>query len=176
LERLAHEGLLQPNPTGGFVIRGFTLDDVWDSIELRGTLEGKAARLAAETIKNPDDTALLRSVQDEMDSLGEPTAETLPTYLELNDAFDAEIVRLAKSSLLRVTLDHLFCLPFASPSALVNSPLKMRDGRHLLLVGKEHHHFLIDAIENAQGDFAESLAFEHSNLTRSRRPPHHYRR
>jgi GntR family transcriptional regulator, vanillate catabolism transcriptional regulator len=164
LERLAYEGLIQPNPTGGFVIRGFTLDDVWDSVELRGTLEGNAARLAAERIKSREDTAILRRIQDEMDSLGAPTAETLPTYLELNDAFHAEIVRLSRNSLLRVTLDHLFCLPFASPSALVNSPLEMHDGKHLVLVGKEHHHLLIDAIESGQGEFAESLAFEHSNL------------
>jgi GntR family transcriptional regulator, vanillate catabolism transcriptional regulator len=166
LERLAHEGLLEPNPTGGFVIRGFTLDDIWDSIEVRGTLEGTAARLAAERLTAPDDVAALRKWQDEMDLLGEPTTETLPTYLELNDAFHAEIVRLARSPILRLALDRLFCLPFSSPSALVNSPLKMQDARHRFLTGKQHHHLLIDAIANRRGDFAESLAREHSKLTR----------
>ena len=32
LERLAHEGLLEPYPTGGFIVRTFTLEDVWDGI------------------------------------------------------------------------------------------------------------------------------------------------
>src|SRR5262249_62308666 len=30
LERLAHEALLAPYPTGGFVVRKFTLNDIWD--------------------------------------------------------------------------------------------------------------------------------------------------
>ena len=42
LERLAHEGLLEPYPTGGFVVRKFTLNDVWDGLEVRGLLEGGA--------------------------------------------------------------------------------------------------------------------------------------
>src|SRR5581483_1786758 len=47
LDRLAHEGLLEASPTGGFVVRSFTIEDVWDAIETRGVLEGAAARLAA---------------------------------------------------------------------------------------------------------------------------------
>ena len=48
LERLTQDGLLEALPTTGFVVREFGLSDTWDSIELRGTLEGTAARLAAE--------------------------------------------------------------------------------------------------------------------------------
>src|SRR5690349_16187332 len=55
LERLAHEGLLDPYPTGGFIVRRFTLEDVWDSIEVRGVLEGAAARQAAERLTNDED-------------------------------------------------------------------------------------------------------------------------
>src|SRR5215813_11895884 len=47
LDRLAHEGLLEPSPSGGFVVRQFTIEEVWDAIETRGVLEGMAARLAA---------------------------------------------------------------------------------------------------------------------------------
>jgi GntR family transcriptional regulator of vanillate catabolism len=166
LERLAHEGLLEPNPTGGFIIRAFTLDDVWDSIEIRGTLEGIAARLAAERITAEAQLDTLRAYQDEMDALGEPATETFPSYLELNELFHAEIVRLAGSAMLRLTLDRLFCLPFASPSALVNSPMKLPDAGNRLNVGKEQHHLLIEAISSRHGAFAESLAREHSRLTR----------
>jgi GntR family transcriptional regulator of vanillate catabolism len=48
LERLSNEGLLEPYTTGGFIVREFTLDDVWNGIEVRGLLEGGAARLAAD--------------------------------------------------------------------------------------------------------------------------------
>src|SRR5256885_8043956 len=75
LERLAHEGLLQPYPTGGFIVRRVTLDDVWDGIEVRGLLEGGAARLAAERLVNDSEVEPLRKRQEEMDALGEPTVE-----------------------------------------------------------------------------------------------------
>lgn len=50
LSRLAHEGLLEAAPFGRFRARKFTLAEVWDAIELRGVLEGTAARLAAERL------------------------------------------------------------------------------------------------------------------------------
>src|SRR5438128_8612345 len=65
LERLAHEGLLESYPTGGFVVRGFTLEDVWDSIEIRGNLEGMAAQLAAERLTSDADLDFLRTCQTE---------------------------------------------------------------------------------------------------------------
>src|SRR5437870_3036371 len=162
LERLAHEGLLEPYPTGGFIVRGFTLDDVWDSIEIRGTLEGTAARLAAERLTSAEDLDVLRKYQNEIDAIGIPTTETFPDYLELNEAFHAEIVRLARSPMIRLMLDRLFCLPFASPSALVTSPLRLPDAAARFRIGDEHHHLLIDAIAGQRGSFAESLAREHA--------------
>src|SRR5262245_39942156 len=50
LDRLAHEGLLEVSPSGGFVVRSFSVADIWDAIEMRGVLEGTAARLAAERL------------------------------------------------------------------------------------------------------------------------------
>jgi GntR family transcriptional regulator of vanillate catabolism len=138
LERLAHEGLLEPNPTGGFIVRSFTLNDVWDSIQMRGTLEGMAARLAAERLTEDRELDGLRKCQKEMDGLGlAPTPETFPLYLELNEAFHAEVLRLAKSPMLKLMLDRLLCLPFASPSALVTSPLKLADSAQRFRVGSD---------------------------------------
>ena len=48
LAELEHEGLLRGLPAGGYVVREFTQGDVRDAIELRGVLEGTAARFAAE--------------------------------------------------------------------------------------------------------------------------------
>src|SRR5215471_12055158 len=45
LHRLAHEGLLEATPSGRSIVREFTISDVWDAIELRGVLEGTAARM-----------------------------------------------------------------------------------------------------------------------------------
>lgn len=40
LDRLAHEGLLEATASGRYLVREFTIADVWDAIELRGVLEG----------------------------------------------------------------------------------------------------------------------------------------
>src|SRR5215213_9453256 len=48
LVRLQEEGLLEGIPSGGFAVKAFTEREVFEAIEIRGTLEGLAARLAAE--------------------------------------------------------------------------------------------------------------------------------
>src|SRR3569623_3420294 len=47
LVRLEEEGLLEALQSGGFMVKAFSERDILDSIELRGTLEGLAARFAA---------------------------------------------------------------------------------------------------------------------------------
>jgi len=54
LMKLEQEGLLESLAHGGYAVRTFTEHDVSDAIELRGTLEGLAARLAAERGCLPD--------------------------------------------------------------------------------------------------------------------------
>jgi GntR family transcriptional regulator of vanillate catabolism len=166
LERLAHEGLLEPYPTGGFVVRRFTLNDVWDGIEVRGLLEGGAARLAAERWTDENDLAGLRRSQGNIDTMGEPNADSFPAFLELNDVFHAEIVKLAKSDMLRQSLDRLFSFPFTSPRALVTLHPKLHEAASLFVISQEHHHRIIEAITNRQGSRAESLAREHAQLSR----------
>src|SRR6266567_3188178 len=60
-DRLAHEGLVEPAPSGGFVVCEFTIADIWDAIDMRGVLEGTAARLAAERLTASADLAKILS-------------------------------------------------------------------------------------------------------------------
>ena len=64
MEKLEHEGLLARRASGGFTVREFTLRDVQQAIELRGSLEGTACRFAAEAREERDLTALHRIVAD----------------------------------------------------------------------------------------------------------------
>src|SRR6516225_11529184 len=48
LPLLAQEGLLSEHETRGYVVRGFSRADILDAIDLRGVLEGLAARRVAE--------------------------------------------------------------------------------------------------------------------------------
>jgi len=170
LDRLANEGLLEVWPTGGFVVRAFTLTDVYDAIEMRGVLEGAAARLAAERLQDPRELAGLRSLQDELERVMpldpqlHPTIDSFAHYLDLNESFHSTLVGLAKSAMLRTTLDRLLSLPFASPSATVFARLKLPKAKELLTVAHEHHNAIIEALQNRQGSRAESLAREHAGL------------
>jgi GntR family transcriptional regulator of vanillate catabolism len=170
LDRLANEGLLEIWPTGGFVVRAFTLTDVYDAIEMRGVLEGAAARLAAERLQDPGELTGLGALQKEIEiemplapALA-PTIDSFARYLDLNESFHSTLVDLAKSPMLRRTLDRVLSLPFASPSATVFARIKLPEAKELLAIAHEHHNAIMDAIENRQGSRAESLAREHARL------------
>lgn len=60
LARLEQEGILEAIPSGGYSVRQFSEADVADAIELRGVLEGTAARLAAERGVAPARLAAVR--------------------------------------------------------------------------------------------------------------------
>src|SRR6478609_4383411 len=69
LMRLEQEGLLETLPGGGYAMRTFSERDVSDAIELRGTLEGLAARIAAERGVATVVLAEARACLDEIDAL-----------------------------------------------------------------------------------------------------------
>jgi GntR family transcriptional regulator of vanillate catabolism len=168
LDRLANEGLLEPSPTGGFVVRSFGLSDIWDTIEMRGVLEGTAARLAAERLTHDRELIEIRRCMSEMDAYLGPVAniDSFARYLDLNDAFHAAVVDLAKSPMLRRTLDQVMLLPFAQPSAVVFARSKLPGAEELFAIGQEHHRVILDAITHRQGARAEAAAREHSRLSR----------
>ena len=168
LERLAHEGLLEASRSGGFTVREFTVDAVWDAIEVRGVLEGTAARLAAERLEDDRELDTLRHYRNEMDAIKKPAAseEAFSRYLDLNEEFHSEVVRLAKNEMLQWTLDRVISLPFASPSALLFARSKLPGAAEMHIIGQEQHHAIVDAIESRHGTRAESVAREHARLSR----------
>ena len=168
LDRLAHEGLLEVSPSGGFVVRSFMLADIWDAIEMRGVLEGTAARLAAERLGHDGELAEMRQAMDEMNAYLGPVSniDSFARYLDLNDAFHNSMVRLAKSPMLERSLDQVLSLPFAQPSAVVYARSKLPSAPELFSIGQEHHRVILDAIEHRQGTRAEAAAREHSGLSR----------
>ena len=88
LMTLEHEGLLETLPGGGFVVREFTRTDIDDAIELRGVLEGTAARLAAERLESDDELEPLRDRCRRLDAIVRTQSiETFMEYLRLNEEF-----------------------------------------------------------------------------------------
>lgn len=166
LERLAHMGLLDVSATGGFTVRGYTPSEALDAIEIRGILEGTAARLASERLVDSSEVEPLRRLCSEMDVLGRLTLDSFAHYMDLNEAFHATLIRLAKSAMLTRAYEHAVSLPFASPSAMVFPTSGLAHADEALTIAKEHHRNLVDAVQARQGTRAEHIAREHAFIGR----------
>ena len=166
LERLAHMGLLDVSANGGFTVRGYSPSEALDAIEIRGVLEGTAARLASERLSDSAEVEPLRRLGQEMDRLERLTLDSFAHYMDLNEAFHAEIVALAKSATVKRAVEHAVSLPFASPSAMVFPTSGLSHADEALALAKEHHRSLVDAIQARQGTRAEYLAREHAFIGR----------
>jgi GntR family transcriptional regulator of vanillate catabolism len=169
LARLEHEGLVEALPGGGYAVRSFSARDVNDAIEIRGALEGLAARMAAERGVAPEPLAELRHFVGRIDQLiarprlGQAEFER---YVELNEAFHAAIVRSADSPALAGQLARSYAVPFASPNGFVMAQASRPDARAILIIGQEHHRAVVEAIESREGARAEALMREHARLAR----------
>ena len=166
LERLAHMGLLDVLPTGGFAVRGFTLAEALDAIELRGVLEGTAARFAAERLRHDGELGAMRQASAQMEALGSLTIDTFEVYMDLNESFHSALIDLAKSAMLQRGIAQVSSLPFAAASAMVFPTSVMPNAGTHLLIASDQHRSLIEAIGQRQGTRAESLAREHAHLAR----------
>jgi GntR family transcriptional regulator, vanillate catabolism transcriptional regulator len=166
LAELEHEGLLRSLPSGGYVVREFTQGDVRDAVELRGVLEGTAARFAAERGAAARDLRALRATNQTISKLvHRADYESFERYLHLNETFHARLMKMAHSSLLERALDSIISLPFAGPSAFVLAEAELPASRDILIIAHRHHEVLIEAIERRQSARAEAVAREHARLS-----------
>jgi GntR family transcriptional regulator of vanillate catabolism len=166
LDRLAREGVLEALPSGGFRVREFAIADIWDAIDTRGVLEGTAARFAAERLERRDELVRLQLCCRQVDELLPMNLDNFVRYLEVNDAFHAELWRLAKSPMLVRTIESLVSLPFAAPSALVFTNAEVNGSSTMGSVALEHYRSIVEAIANREGTRAEALAREHARVGR----------
>jgi GntR family transcriptional regulator of vanillate catabolism len=169
LMRLEQEGLLHRLPGGGYAVRTFSETDVADAIELRGTMEGLAARLAAERGVAPELLAKAHACLDEIDATLIPRTlddEGFSRYVELNAQFHQLLSCMVGSDVVVRELDRVKGLPFASPSAFVVVQTQSPQARDMLVVAQDHHRQAIDAIERREGARAEAIMREHSRITR----------
>lgn len=168
LSRLAEEGLLDRLPSGGFVVRRFGYADVVDAIELRGVMEGTAARLAAERGVAPDALARIRDVVTRLDACFGPNEADVDfdTYSDLNAIFHIELAALCGSEIVQREVERATSLPFASPSAFLPNKMEIVAFRRSLRTAQEQHHAMVDAIIAREGARAEFIAREHARTAR----------
>jgi GntR family transcriptional regulator of vanillate catabolism len=168
MSRLAEEGLLERGRSGGFVVRRFATADVIDTIELRGVLEGTAARLAAERgVPEVKMDELLGILADLDSCFGDAEdAVDFDRYTELNTQFHAALARLAGSATIEQELSRVTRLPFAAPSAFLPTGLQPAAFRRYLEIAQGQHRAIVHAVTAREGTRAEAMAREHARSAR----------
>ena len=167
LVKLEQEGLLDALPNGGYAVKTFSERDVAEAIELRGTLEGLSARLAAERGAAPVVMNEARRCLQDIDAILSQSAlddEAFASYVKLNEQFHALLSELSGSSVIAKELERVCGLPFASPSGFVVVQANTAKARDMLIVAQDQHWQVLDAIERREGTRAESLMREHSRI------------
>ncbi|WP_106475755.1 GntR family transcriptional regulator [Phytohalomonas tamaricis] len=169
LVRLEGEGLIIAAPEGGYQVRAFDRAYLQGAIEVRGTLEGLAARRAAEARPS---AAALKPLHVTLDALDRVVAQhaldsdDFDAYMTFNERFHDAILRLAGSQPLEEALARIVSLPFASPSAFVMAQSLLPRSHEILFIAQDQHRCLVEAIAAGQGARAEQIAREHAQIAR----------
>jgi GntR family transcriptional regulator of vanillate catabolism len=165
---LEQEGLLVRCGARGYMVPAASAADLADAVEVRGVLEGLAARQATER-------GLSRQVLDELEAClargdalfarGQISADDMQVYHDLNMRFHHAIVEAGGNSAVAVALARNDHLPFASVSALAFDSGNLPGEWSRFNFAHMQHHAIVDAMRSGQSARAEALMREHANAT-----------
>lgn len=169
LSILEQEGLVTGVPNRGYRVESFSMQDISDAIDLRGTLEGMAARIIAErgvpesVVSELNDCLAIGDRILEKDNIDEID---IVDYTNMNARFHETLVRAASNRALENVLKLNDKVPFAGAGALALSKNNPAIVRKLLQQGHAQHHVIVEAIENGEGMRVEALMREHALVTK----------
>jgi len=169
LAALEKEGLVEPSPSGGYVMRRITSLEIDDAITVRGNLEGMSARLIAERGLTRQMAADLKDCLREGDKIVEKPILEIDDYIaytQMNDRFHQLICNGSGNQALIRAIEAITSLPFAAASALVPSSASVEQSKRWLVIANFQHRCLVEALEEGHGSRAQAIAEEHVNISR----------
>jgi GntR family transcriptional regulator of vanillate catabolism len=164
---LAQEGLLQQAGKRGFVVRAFSEADVLSAIEVRGVLEGLAARHLAEHGMPDSVRDLLAACLADGEQLlakGFLREDDIGPWAALNDRFHGTIVQSTGSQVIADAIARNNHLPFASADSLVIDKGALDKEYRKLSVAQLHHRLVFDALQRGESARVEMLMREHAQV------------
>ena len=165
MDRLVAEGLLERIKTGGCRVATFTKEDIADAIEIRGVIEGTAARMAAERGSDPELIAQAEVVLARIDiALTQNVGIDFDAYVTGNARFHELIGQLSGSTLVQKEIARMVLLPLASPSSFLSDQAMIPDFHESLRYAQRQHRAILEAITNREGGRAEAITREHARL------------
>jgi GntR family transcriptional regulator, vanillate catabolism transcriptional regulator len=167
---LAQEGILMQLDTRGFVVREFTPQEIMDAIDVRGVLEGLAARTLAE--QGPP-RRLMQSLQDCLREGDEIFAKRHlvesdeDRYGDMNKQFHFLIVQGSGSKVIAEAIERNSRIPFAAAHAIAFDRVDLRGMYDSLWYAHRQHHAIVHALESGEGERVAALMFEHAYGTKA---------
>lgn len=171
LVELENQGLVERIGRRGYHVRSITMDEVAKAIDLRGVLEGFAARLAAEAGLNEQDNETLSACVSEGRFLLDKSNASdgkfdFAAWASMNARFHTALISAGGSQALRSALDQVTKSPLANAGALdVNGAVPSLEISFLQRAQTDHEDVL-QAIRGREGARAESLMREHARRSR----------
>jgi len=165
---LEQEGLLTKLPRRGYIVRQVTQEEITGSIEVRGVLEGLAARQAAEiglSDAHKEELIHLLKQGDALFLSGDIDEQDIEQYHDINKRFHQIIITASHNPAIEETLSRNEQLPFASISALAFDKNNLSHEYRRFNFAHMQHHAAVDAIIHRQGSRAEAIMREHANAT-----------
>jgi GntR family transcriptional regulator of vanillate catabolism len=163
---LAQEGVLAQLDTRGFVVRAFTPQEIMDAIDVRGALEGLAARMLAE--QGPS-RRLIHSLReclsegDEIFAKGHLVLEDEAHYGDMNKQFHSLVVQGSGSKVVAEALERNGRIPFAAAHAIAFDKIDLPRMYDHLLYSHRQHHAIVHALENGESSRVAALMVEHAH-------------
>jgi len=169
LKVLAQEGLLEIAGKRGYRVMEFGAKEIEDAVDLRGILEGTAARLVAEAGPGAE---LLRTLEECL-ALGAEIVDGERygvdediRWAEMNGRFHRAIVEACDNRPLQGALALNDKLPFASAQAVLggetHSPSMAKRHRDVILLAQADHREVVTALRLRQGARVDALMREHA--------------
>jgi GntR family transcriptional regulator, vanillate catabolism transcriptional regulator len=162
---LAQEGLLETVGKRGLVVRAFTETDVLCAVEVRGVLEGLAARRVAEAGASP---ALLAELQacladgEQVLAAGKLSSRDVDRWSALNQRFHSAIVNALGTKVIADAIARNNHLPFASADSIALNRAALPQEYQKLRVAQLQHQLVFDALVNRESARVEMLMREHA--------------
>ncbi|MCG5226891.1 GntR family transcriptional regulator [Acinetobacter pittii] len=165
---LEQEGLLIKNPTRGYTVREISEQLVHDALEVRGVLEGLAAKTMAEQGLSEEQKKTLQHCIQETEKLFNETDEfgdaELERYHYFNVIFHDTIIEGAQNVALIQALAKNNQLPMASAQAITYDQNQALSEYRRLHYAHLQHCSIFDALVHRQAGRAETLMREHSSV------------
>ena len=162
---LEQEGLLRKGEKRGYLVREFTEEDVQCALEVRGVLEGLAARRLAERGVPEAVKSELQSCIDQGERLlakGYLIEDDIDGWIELNARFHKAIIYASDSLPIADAIARNNHLPFASfDSIIIDSNALDKEFKKLSFAHLQHQ-VVLDALLAGEGARAENLMREHA--------------